>query len=59
MQDCKKFLFKKLIFRPRWREGEDKVQVKIPSLTNFNPSPKDMLGTVSAEEKNLQNPASF
>lgn len=46
-----KVLIKKIIFRTSWREGEDKVQVKIPSLTNFNPSPKDMLGTVSPEEQ--------
>lgn len=38
-----KVLIKKIILRTSWREGDDKVQVKIPSLTNFNPSPTDVL----------------
>lgn len=44
-------LIKKTILRTSWRERENKGQVKIPSSTNFNPSPKDMLGIVSPKEK--------
>lgn len=49
---------KKFIFGTTWRKGGDKVQVKIPSSTNFNPSPTDMLETVPSPEKSSLLPDS-